>query len=235
VLIFQTTAFRRPDYISVFRWNQLSWAQSIELVPISWHQHQHELGYINQAQYKPSARVKTNVNKELHTYEALHQRIIRIEVIIGEIISLNGTKIKKQIFPLSLHLSDFWCNSGSVDGRDVQVTLIDRMVYQRHMANSLYFLYVVWEICVFYVGTIQRIYLSSEDICSDRTPLLGFVCVCVCVCVCVWNVCLNCRRRFVLSCVGAAVRRQTSSIALVQLSRFHLKTETESSLRNVVF
>jgi hypothetical protein len=33
----------------------------IELVPISEHQHQDKIGYINQAQRKPSARVKTDI------------------------------------------------------------------------------------------------------------------------------------------------------------------------------
>jgi hypothetical protein len=38
--------------------NLLSWAQSIGLVPISGHLHQRKVGYTNQAQHKPSARVK---------------------------------------------------------------------------------------------------------------------------------------------------------------------------------
>jgi hypothetical protein len=33
--------------------------------------HQHKIGYINQAQHKPSARVKTNI-KKLHTLKAYH-------------------------------------------------------------------------------------------------------------------------------------------------------------------
>jgi hypothetical protein len=36
--IFQNTTFRRLDSVSVFRWNLLSWAQLIGLVPISWKQ-----------------------------------------------------------------------------------------------------------------------------------------------------------------------------------------------------
>jgi hypothetical protein len=44
--------------VSVFRWNLLSWAQSIELVRTSGHQRQHKMGYKNQAQHKPNARVK---------------------------------------------------------------------------------------------------------------------------------------------------------------------------------
>jgi hypothetical protein len=53
--------FRRLVSASVFRWNLLSLAQSIELFPISRHQHQHRIGYVNQAQHKPYARVKTNI------------------------------------------------------------------------------------------------------------------------------------------------------------------------------
>jgi hypothetical protein len=41
--------------------NLLSWPQSIELIPLSEHQHQQKKGYINQAQHKPLARVKTNI------------------------------------------------------------------------------------------------------------------------------------------------------------------------------
>jgi hypothetical protein len=73
VFYLKHTSFRRLDSVSVFRWNLLSWAEPIELVPISGHQYQHEIGYINQAQHKPSARVKTNIEnicKELHTHEA---------------------------------------------------------------------------------------------------------------------------------------------------------------------
>jgi hypothetical protein len=54
-------AFWKLDSITVFRWNLLIWAQSIELVPIFGHQHQHKIGYINQAQPKPSERVKINI------------------------------------------------------------------------------------------------------------------------------------------------------------------------------
>jgi hypothetical protein len=36
----------------------ISWAQSIELVPIHGHLHEHKIGHIKQAQHKPSARAK---------------------------------------------------------------------------------------------------------------------------------------------------------------------------------
>jgi hypothetical protein len=44
--LFKAT-FRRLDSVSVFRWNLLSWAQCIELDPISGHQHQHKTGHTN--------------------------------------------------------------------------------------------------------------------------------------------------------------------------------------------
>jgi hypothetical protein len=31
--------------------------------------------------------------------------------------------------------------------------------------------YIKWEICVFYVGTVQRIYLSKDDFYCDSTPI----------------------------------------------------------------
>jgi hypothetical protein len=87
----------------------LSWAQSIELVPISRHQHQHKIEYINQAQHKPSARVKANINNLennsthlrpstyvnalFHGYHCYNQSTIRIEVIYKE---TNGTNMKTQ-------------------------------------------------------------------------------------------------------------------------------------------
>jgi hypothetical protein len=40
------TTFRRLDSVSVFRWSIFIWAQSIELVRISGHQHQHNIGCI---------------------------------------------------------------------------------------------------------------------------------------------------------------------------------------------
>jgi hypothetical protein len=41
--------FWRLDSFPVLRWYLHSWAQSIELVSISGHQHQHKVGYIKQA------------------------------------------------------------------------------------------------------------------------------------------------------------------------------------------
>jgi hypothetical protein len=43
------------------------------------------MGHINETQLKPSARAKKNIELlKLHTYEALHQRYITIEIIVGE-------------------------------------------------------------------------------------------------------------------------------------------------------
>jgi hypothetical protein len=57
-----------------------------------------------------------------------------------------------------------------------------------------------------------------------------------------FNVFLNSRRLFVLCLVyisyfvlGLVPGDRANSVDWAQLSRFHLKTETESSLRNVVF
>lgn len=36
------------------RWYLVSWTQSLELVPIAWHQHQHKIKQINKEQNKPS-------------------------------------------------------------------------------------------------------------------------------------------------------------------------------------
>jgi hypothetical protein len=44
--------------MSFFGWNLHSWDQSIELFLISGHM-QHQIGYMNQAQYILSARAKT--------------------------------------------------------------------------------------------------------------------------------------------------------------------------------
>jgi hypothetical protein len=66
-VFYLNTAFRRLNSVSVFRWILPMWAQSIELDPISRHQHRHKRGYINQAQHKPSARVKV---KRSYTHEA---------------------------------------------------------------------------------------------------------------------------------------------------------------------
>jgi hypothetical protein len=59
---YPSSCFYFKQYnVPCLRCNPLSWAQSIELVPISRHQHQHKMGCINQTQHKTSARVKTNI------------------------------------------------------------------------------------------------------------------------------------------------------------------------------
>jgi hypothetical protein len=57
------TTFRRLHCVSVMRWSLLSRAQSIELVPISGHQHQHGMGYINQVQTDISLMLTTAVKQ----------------------------------------------------------------------------------------------------------------------------------------------------------------------------
>jgi hypothetical protein len=40
---------------------------------------------------------------------------------------------------MELWFSDFFCDNGSPDGRDVQAGLTDRMIYQRHVGGFLAF------------------------------------------------------------------------------------------------
>jgi hypothetical protein len=78
-----------------------SWAQSIELVPISGHQHQHRVGYINKSQHKPSVRVKTNNKKlkKLHTHEAQHLSMNYFTAVVVKMRVLPEQKssLKRQI------------------------------------------------------------------------------------------------------------------------------------------
>jgi hypothetical protein len=76
--IYSSYLFAQPYPSSCFLFkitssgkNLLCWAQSRELVPISGHQHQHKMGYINQSHHKTSARVKKNMKniKKLQTHE----------------------------------------------------------------------------------------------------------------------------------------------------------------------
>jgi hypothetical protein len=55
----KSTKFRRLDSVSVFRWNLLSWSQSIELVPISGHQHRVRITLLL-AVYRQSVCLRTN-------------------------------------------------------------------------------------------------------------------------------------------------------------------------------
>jgi hypothetical protein len=91
----------------------------------------------------------------------------------------------------------------------------------------------------FYVGTIQIIYLSNDDIYSDSTVLLGLTLV-VYLTILMFVLTLAdglCCDWFVyrILCWCRCPEIGTSSIDWAQLSRFHLKTETESSFGNVVF
>jgi hypothetical protein len=70
LLLFKTHNVSETEFYLRLQVNLLSWAQSIALVLISGHQHQHKIGYIIQAQHKPSARVKINtkiIKKTPHT------------------------------------------------------------------------------------------------------------------------------------------------------------------------
>jgi hypothetical protein len=80
--------------------NLLNWTQSIELVPIS--------GPLCQLQdwvYKPNTEQTICENQEnikllkLHTYEALHQRSIMIEIILERSNIPFGTNTRKTNFP----------------------------------------------------------------------------------------------------------------------------------------
>jgi hypothetical protein len=84
-----------------------------------------------------------------------------------------------------------------------------------------------------------REFLSSDDIYSDSTLMIGLINVQL---FNVFKVCLNSRRWFVLClvCIPYLVLvlvsgLGTSSIGRVHPSRFHLKGKKESILRNVVF
>jgi hypothetical protein len=97
---------------------------------------------------------------------------------------------------------------------------------------------IEWDILCVYVGTIRRICLSSYDLFWDNSLVQGLIRVdfflifkvfvlaladglcCACVLYHIW---------FWYRCPEIG----TSSTDLSQLSTFYLKTETESSLRNV--
>jgi hypothetical protein len=51
LFLFKNTTFRRLDSVSVFRWNLLSWVQSVELILISGPLYQHLIRYTGQAQH----------------------------------------------------------------------------------------------------------------------------------------------------------------------------------------
>jgi hypothetical protein len=74
----------------------------------------------------------------------LQQRSVKIEIIAEEMKFSVWYKHKKNNFPTQSTLdgvvvSDFCCDNGSPDGRDVQAGLTDRMVYQRHVSGFLVF------------------------------------------------------------------------------------------------
>jgi hypothetical protein len=88
--------------------------------------------------------------------------------------------------------------------------------------------YIKWENCAFYVGTMQRISLSSDDIYSDSALMIGLINVQL---FNVFKVCLNSRRWFVLClvCVPYLVLVLVSGLGTSSIGRVQLKTETEPS------
>jgi hypothetical protein len=62
LVFMQNTSFRHWILSPSSGKSLLSWAESIELLHISGHGHQHKIGHVNQTQNELSARVKTNIN-----------------------------------------------------------------------------------------------------------------------------------------------------------------------------
>jgi hypothetical protein len=90
----------------------------------------------------------------------------------------------------------------------------------------------------FYVCTLQRIYLSSDDINSDRTLVLlpismEFLIILMFVLTLADGLCCDWFLHRIL-CWCRCPEVWASSIEWAQLSRFHLKTESESNLWNTV-
>jgi hypothetical protein len=104
MFLFQNTEFRRLDSVSVFKWNLLSWAQSIKISPVSGHQHNR--GYINyhsrnhlrelRKTLKNSTRVSPSTydHTMFHGYSSQNQSTMRIGVITRETNSLYGANSK---------------------------------------------------------------------------------------------------------------------------------------------
>jgi hypothetical protein len=137
--MFKNTAFRRLGSISVFRQNLLSWAQSIELVPISGRLYQPQDGYASQAQHKPSARVDTKQNIKNSTRMNYHDRSYHWRDEFSVWYQHKKHKFLHLIYTGHSCCSNFCCDNGSPDARDVQTGMTDRMVYQRHVGGFLVF------------------------------------------------------------------------------------------------
>jgi hypothetical protein len=173
--------FRWLDSVSVFRWNLFSWAQAIELIAISGQQHKRKIRYVNQAQHKPSARVKRNIKRTphiwciapifMHCFTAIGVKIsVAVEVTAKETNSLYGTNIKTQFshwIYTGRHCS--FLNSAAITG--VQVGEMSKLGWlirwsTRDMwEDSLYFLCVV-------LGSISKTFASFQHIlCLLRTPV----------------------------------------------------------------
>jgi hypothetical protein len=136
LFLFKTHNFRRPDSVFILWWNLLSWTQSIQLIPISGHQHQHKIEYINQAQHKPSARVKTNIKNPNITYRKYK-----------ESAHVSGRSSDQSTHPASTSLPSGLHNHS----RSQQTTTLSSVDY-------------VWKLC-YYISTIERIFLFSMPFC----------------------------------------------------------------------
>jgi hypothetical protein len=63
-ILFKTQRFGNWILFPSSSKSLLSWAQSIEPVPISRHQRQHKVKYTNQTQHEPHAGVETKIKKK---------------------------------------------------------------------------------------------------------------------------------------------------------------------------
>jgi hypothetical protein len=130
------------DSVSVFRGNLLSRAQSIELVPISGHLHQHKTGYIKQAQHKikiSPTRVRRRPQNTWNEAKVLQ----------------NESDTSYREYKQSAHMSliDHPISEPSLDISPIWTPVITAVDY-------------VSNLC-FYVGATQRICLFSDDFYSD--------------------------------------------------------------------
>jgi hypothetical protein len=69
-VLFKTTVWRLNS-ISICRWTLFSWVHSIYVVTISGPHNKHNISYMNQAQHKPSVRVRTHIknSKQFYAHE----------------------------------------------------------------------------------------------------------------------------------------------------------------------
>jgi hypothetical protein len=91
----------------VFRWNLLSLGQSIDLLPISGHQHQHKMGYMNHPQHKRSARVTTNVKNIKRTAHTWGLALIFMHCLTVSVYKIGGfSEYKPSLKTNSLYITN---------------------------------------------------------------------------------------------------------------------------------